>query len=43
MFTQIILTLVINNLIFPAQTLSVLIIDYFDQWGANYQVQCITE
>ena len=31
MFIQIIFTLVINKLIFPAQTLSVLLTDYFDQ------------
>ena len=43
MSTHIILTLVNNKSIFPAQTLIVLIIDYFDQWGANYQVHCITE
>lgn len=44
MFTQIFLTLVINKLIFPAQTLTVLIIDYFDQRDGNYyQVQCIIE
>ena len=40
MFTQIILTLVINKLIFPAQTLTVLIIESFDQWGGNFIFKC---